>query len=286
MSKAAQLNSEGIKLFEQGDFEGARAKFEEAVKLEPDNPEFHGNLGEVYEHLSLWDKALEEFLKVIELNPEDMGAHEELAQIYLEKEIFYKALFHLKYILRNAPDIASENEIPAQIEYVERVMNAKLESTDVEDTKEAHCEFADKCLENGLTLIAIDEYKKALEYDPDYIPAHLGLSKAYFNKYLDKEAEQEIKKAIELNPDNPELHKELGEIYFENEKFENALSEFKLAEKLGLIDDIEVIEFLGDVYMKLNDKQKAREYYKKCEELDPDYFEEYEVNKKLKELED
>lgn len=56
----------------QGDLAGARAAFEEAVRLAPERPDSHNNLGSVYYELGLYDLAEASFRRALDIAP-DLG---------------------------------------------------------------------------------------------------------------------------------------------------------------------------------------------------------------------
>jgi Tfp pilus assembly protein PilF len=67
---------------DQGDKEGAVAKLEEAVALDPDFALGHGMLAKLYADLAVADKAIAHALKVAELEPDDAFSFTALSVIY------------------------------------------------------------------------------------------------------------------------------------------------------------------------------------------------------------
>jgi tetratricopeptide (TPR) repeat protein len=59
----------GKSRYDAGDFSGARAKFEEAIAMEPANPRWHYNLGLAYRQLNNFPAAQQSFLKSLALDP-------------------------------------------------------------------------------------------------------------------------------------------------------------------------------------------------------------------------
>jgi tetratricopeptide (TPR) repeat protein len=76
-----------------------------------------------------------------------------------------------------------------------------------------------------------------------------------------------IKKALVLDPDNGAYVDSLGWLYFKKGKFPEALTELNRA--VALIDDPVIFDHLGDVYLKLNLPQKARQSFESSLKLDP-----------------
>ena len=77
---------------------------------------------------------------------------------------------------------------------------------------------------------AIEEFKKAIKIDPDYAKARYNLGKAYFRKGLYYNAIKEYRKAIESKPDYANAHYDLGFAYLaskEKKAYDLAEHEFK-----------------------------------------------------------
>lgn len=66
---AATANEEGIKLFYARQWEAARVKFEEAIKVQPTLAEAHYNLGLVYDALRNDKEARKHFVEAANLAP-------------------------------------------------------------------------------------------------------------------------------------------------------------------------------------------------------------------------
>jgi Flp pilus assembly protein TadD len=66
---AAVANAEGIALYEAGQWEAAKAKFEEAIQAQPTLAEAHYNLGLVYEALRDERTARKHFVEAANLAP-------------------------------------------------------------------------------------------------------------------------------------------------------------------------------------------------------------------------
>lgn len=67
--RALAIYEEGKKLYDAGDFPGARSKFNDAIKVEPTNARWHYNLGLAHRQLENLHAARESLLKARELDP-------------------------------------------------------------------------------------------------------------------------------------------------------------------------------------------------------------------------
>lgn len=79
------LYRSGIGKYGRQDFAGARADFEQALRLDPDFGDAHHSLAHVLEKLGDLDGALAAARRAAELNPEEVLAHTTLSVIYMRK---------------------------------------------------------------------------------------------------------------------------------------------------------------------------------------------------------
>jgi tetratricopeptide (TPR) repeat protein len=74
---------EGQKLYEKGLLEKAKAKYEQAAKIDPNNWEIQIALGQVYESLGDLDQASKEYKRVLDLG--EARAFNNLGRVYISK---------------------------------------------------------------------------------------------------------------------------------------------------------------------------------------------------------
>ncbi len=67
--------------------------------------------------------------------------------------------------------------------------------------------------EQGQASQAIEEYKKALELDPNNSMIFSEMAESYMRNNRVREAVDTAEKAVRANPDNVEAHKLLSQIY-------------------------------------------------------------------------
>jgi len=117
---------------------------------------------------------------------------------------------------------------------------------------------------------AIEEYKKILVQDENFILAHYDLAAAYRDLGMEKKAIQEYEKTIELQPNFPEGLSNLGGHYFRSGKIEEAKFLFKKAVKV-YPNFIQALSNLGAVLNKLGQPEEAIPYLKKTLALNPEF---------------
>ena len=113
--------------------------------------------------------------------------------------------------------------------------------------------------------LAINAYKRALEFDPDCAAVYHSLGFAYYKEGEFDLAQEALQKAIELNPQNANYHYVLGQLledWTELEgAWEQATHEFTRAIELDS-SYIEAWYNRGLLYEKLGDLEKACEDFK------------------------
>src|SRR5215467_5968053 len=134
--------------------------------------------------------------------------------------------------------------------------------------------------DQGQSGQAIDEFKKALELDPNNSLIYSEMAESYLRNNRAREAVDNASKAIQLDRDNIEAHKLLSTIYLQMisranaqqpptmETINNAVHEF---EEIVRIDPTERQSFLmlGRLYQIKGDRDKATEIYKQFLGIEP-----------------
>lgn len=122
---------------------------------------------------------------------------------------------------------------------------------------------------------AIEQFKKALEKDPNqaFVWANLGDTYAK-NKQLN-EAIDAFRKAIELKPDEAAFHQNLGLLYARAQKPKEAEEEFKKAEAINPTTAAQNYFNLGAVLANSGKTEEAVKAFENAVRVDPNYAEAY-----------
>src|SRR5262249_4744173 len=134
--------------------------------------------------------------------------------------------------------------------------------------------------DQGQASQAIDEYKKALEIDPNNSLIYSEMAESYLRNNRLRESTDSATKAVQLDRDNIEAHKLLSTIYLQvisranaqqppsAETINNAIHEF---EEILRIDSSERQPFvmLGRLYQIKGDRDKATQIYKQLLGVEP-----------------
>lgn len=294
---------EGISLYEEGKVKEAVAKFKKAVEEDPESPIAYGNLGKLYRQEGKIDSAIKNFRQTLELDPTDVDAQFELGELLVEKEMYFDAVSHFATLRDAIEDEENVASINARIENILERGRIKLESGRLGEDMEELIEYGLYCLEQGMPNIAIDVFEKAAgilskaeesgENNNTMAQVLYGIGRAYYNKSEDDKAIKYLEKAIALNITIPEPFIELSDILLEKSVAEKrgegfATKELDESEKYlmaaiekGIPGNAEIYDRLGDIASIRGDAAKARQYYEKCIEIEPEYASDYGIYEKL-----
>jgi tetratricopeptide (TPR) repeat protein len=134
--------------------------------------------------------------------------------------------------------------------------------------------------DQGQASQAIDEYKKALELDPNNSSIYSEMAESYLRNSRLRDATETAQKAVQLDRENIEAHKLLSTIYLQTisranaqqppstETINSAIHEF---EEIVRIDPTERQSFLmlGELYKIKGERDKAAQIYKQFLGIEP-----------------
>ena len=141
--------------------------------------------------------------------------------------------------------------------------------------------YENQAVANGrqdLATQAIEQYKLALEADPDSQTLEDGIANLYFRLGRIREAVSAAQEQIEKHPDDVEAHTLLGHVYLRSlgdgqnpqsgEMLQAAIKEYETIAKLKP-DDVETHLLLGQLYGLAHDSTKAEAQFKAAQKIDP-----------------
>jgi tetratricopeptide (TPR) repeat protein len=165
----------------------AAAQFRASTQLDPTYPEPYKALGDLFltAPRRLFDQALEAYTKALEIRPFYADAYVGLGDAKAAKSDVDGAVAAYQKAL-------SFNPINAKV----HVSLGKLYYS-----------------EKGLYYESVQAYKKAIDLDPGYLEAHLGLAEVYEDKGLYQEAIGEYKKVVEADAKNTGALYSLAVVY-------------------------------------------------------------------------
>ncbi|HUD23047.1 MAG TPA: tetratricopeptide repeat protein [Acidobacteriaceae bacterium] len=126
---------------------------------------------------------------------------------------------------------------------------------------------------------AVEEYKLALDADPDSIMLQDGLADLYFRIGRIKDAVSAAQDQVKKNPNDVEAHTLLGQVYLRtlgdmqgaqaSEMLQLAITEYETIARLKP-NDLETTLLLGQLYALNNDHAKAEAQFKAAQKIDVD----------------
>ncbi|MEJ2193362.1 MAG: tetratricopeptide repeat protein [Ignavibacteriaceae bacterium] len=283
---ANKFNS-GVNLFQRGNktdnedsskifYDKSIEAFNQATMLEPDSADNYKNLAFVYMSSGRNEEAIEPLEKLVQLNKE-LDGYKYLGEIYFSLGTQKKSSFQMSGNTQDSIDAMMEfNKSIAVLEEgsklypddgdILRTLSAAYIEVGEEDIALSSLKsLVDREPENkiyrynyGVLLLqtqdypaAAEQFKKALDIDPEYENAIYNLGVTYINwgkqlKQLEEETEQYSDEDVE--------------------KFKNALP---YMEKITTQepDNAQMWELLGQVYSILGMQQEAMDAFKKADQL-------------------
>ena len=141
--------------------------------------------------------------------------------------------------------------------------------------------YEDQAVANGrqdLATQAIEQYKLALEADPDSVTLEDGLANLYFRLGRIREAVSAAQEQVTKHPNDVDAHTLLGHVYLRSlgdgqnpqsgEMLQAAIKEYETIAKLKP-NDVETHLLLGQLYGLAHDSAKAETEFKEAQKIDP-----------------
>ncbi|WP_318663172.1 tetratricopeptide repeat protein [Treponema sp.] len=290
-------------------YENSIEVLKEALKLNQKVDQVNYNLGFTYKFMEKYDEAVDCFESVIQANPTDVLAYNHLGTIYQKRgenqkaiQTFLKALKvdrnHPILHLNLAKSYEQENQIANAVAEYEAALRSKPGWKDaisdysklllsLNKTKEAK-ELVTQALSvdpqnvsmhstmGKIYLLQSDyenstgEYKKALAIDPNYKSALIGISEALEDNGNAVQAIEYIEKVEKANPDDSKILKRSASVNLSANRVSTASVKIKTLLNKNK-DDVEALDLAGQFFIVKNEDAKASNFYKKIQELNPQY---------------
>jgi tetratricopeptide (TPR) repeat protein len=312
MEAFEELLEQGETLAEEGLLADALSRFEQALTLEPENPEVLEAIGRAFLALDRTEEAEASFLDALELDPGWVAPRMGLATLAMRNDEPFRVIHHLErataldpeypdafvelgryYGFMGEPGLARatfERWTRQHPEDADMLINAGLTAFDAADYAQALA-FFESALEsarddqqkngartfraNSLDMLgrypeAVADYKRVIEYAPDWWEAHANLGICHARNGHSEEAERAFRRGLEDCPGSPEIRDELAaHLLAQNKNLKEALSLAEEAVALGQ-DEIRHLYTLGEVRLSLGDEEGSAEAYRTVLSLDPE----------------
>lgn len=260
-----------------GENELAIEEYKKALNIDYKNIVLHVALAVTYLKANNVPKAFDELKIASKIDPEAAEPHAILALLYFSQNKTALAQAEYELALRSASLLEPKNidiykslgALYLQEKKFKEAQNTYRLVLDLApQDSEAHFYLANTYDELKNRSKAVEELKKALQFQPDYPEAlnYLGYIYVEENIRLD-EAQALIQKALLFEPDNGAYIDSLGWLYFKQGKLQEAI--ISLEKAASLLQDPVIYDHLGDAYFESADLEKARMSWEKSIALDP-----------------
>ncbi len=283
----------GMNFMDKEDFEKAINKFSKVIEIEPTSYVAYYNRGNAKRELYKYQEAINDYTKAIQINPEYFRAYCNRGNLKDILEDHHGAVDDFTKALKISPgDSASYlNRARAylklrQYEIAVYDYNKVLdEDLDYQlaywDYVSAYVDRGKARLQNlGDSKIAIDDFNKAIEIDPNCLHAYLHRSRSYREQEKYEEAISDLNKSLELYtefgdlerdpdlPTNSDIYWERGILKDSKGAWEEAIEDFELALQLNPNNPY-ILNSLGVAKMHQGDYEGAIKCYSKALDIKP-----------------
>lgn len=204
-SRALELIVQGNALEDEGQFQQALLRYEEAISLAPKLARAHLNQGNALLASGSVAAALAAFEAALLHDPGYAAAHFNLGNAHARLGRMEAALRAYRKALELQPDFVNAevalgtvlddlHEFGAAVESYRRVLAIRPEYAEV------HCNLGNSLRELGLFEEAIDSYRRSLAINPFYEEGHNNLGTVLKDIGRPEEAQTCYRRALELDP--------------------------------------------------------------------------------------
>lgn len=293
---------------QQGDMPTAIRFFLQALQFSPADAVLHNNLGNAYKNNQQQDFALVHYQKAIELQPHYAQAQNNLAGIYALQGLYPQALQHYRLAVHAEPDFAAAHFNLGLLLMSHRKLNAaytQFKNVLIlnPDHMEAQFYIGVLDLEANRLPAAEQAFQAVLLRDGHHLQALTNLGVIALKNQQKQQAIDYFSKVIALDNDHHEARHNLAATFIHHDRFENALMHYDILLKkepnnseylynsgvaqmaLGHLNEainhfeqlihldehhFSALNNLAAIYIRLEDRVKARELLKRAIAANPD----------------
>ncbi len=259
------------------------ALWTDTIEKNPNSNEAYNNRGDYYNSAGVLDKAFEDFTSSTKVNPKQPNAFNNLAVIWFKRNELDKALVENQKALDLDPGYAQATSNRGILYFNKGLMDSakfyyRKALTLLPNYAFTICNLGSVYLKEEKPDSAIMYYKQALEIQPQYYDASKYLGLAYLKKEAYDDAELAMYNANKMIKNSDALqilsseYLVLGSRAFQSDQKEKAILLCEIAIK-AYPQNAEAYYNLGGYYMTLQNLEKAREYWRKALQINPNYKE-------------
>ncbi len=252
-----------ITLADKGQLSKSKAAFNQAIKAQPNNAAYYGDLGKMLLNHNDFDGAEIAYRQAIRLSPNWEGFYKSLGTVLVKKNDFDSANIVYNQAKILAPNDAELHCFMGDVLVKQNKLDLAeayyIQAIKLDPSKAYYYRSLGDCLDKRNELdLAVQNYQKAVKLAPSiaYFYIRLGSTLAKQNKLDD--AVIACKKAIEIDKGNPNFYRILGNIQLQRGDVDEAFGSYQRAIKLKPNLMISIFNLLSDiVQVKVTDNQKS-----------------------------
>lgn len=235
--EALQAFEEGLEYFDEGNSRKARAKFDEALEYDPDFVSAQMYRSYTANSAKDWATNRDKFMAM-----RDKANDAEVMMI-------------------DMTEAGMKSDLEKELEISKKMVEKYPKSARAMDNLAVYYN------NNDQEEKAREHWKKALELNPEFVPAMRSLGSSYlFDSPRDKEqAKKYFEMLVETAPNSPSSHILMGDYYRDQDKLDQALSSYEKAASLDPEDDVALAKS-GHANSILGNYEEARKNFKEARE--------------------
>lgn len=247
----------GIDYFDQEEFQKSIVEWKKALEYIPMDAEVHNFLGIAYHRVGHLDSSIAEYKKAVALDPNYHQAVNNTGYIYFLRGEYQTALQYFDRALNINP---SYQQAILNRQKCKEIMDGRL--------KIAAFELFENANAMDSLELKIQNYRKALEIDSNYVDAWNNLGVAYhYYGYIDS-AVYCLKRGLSINPEHPQVNNNIAFLLDGSGDFEAAVYYYQKA-ILAKPDYLVALVNLGDTYHSMKDYDSAQTMWEAALKLNP-----------------
>ena len=226
----------------EGRVDDAIQRFQTVIALQPEFIAALVNLGNIYLELNRLDDAKNSFASALQKQTNNAAAHYGLGQVALSRRSYPEAVEHFEKVLALAPDAnrihyalamayrGLRNSEKAKFHLAQQGTVGVRVADPLTDRLQTLVQGARVHLVRGKTALeakryqeAAAEFRKAIEAEPNSVPAHINLGAALTQLGDPKGAAELFQKALLIDPNNVNAHFNLAVLLMGDKQHQQAI---------------------------------------------------------------
>ena len=277
--KNKELYMEGVKYYQNNNFDKALKIFEELIEKDPNSSDPYANIAVIKKIKKDFESSFKYLNKALALAPKNSQYHANMGNLFRDAGNFKNAIKAYQNAIKlNPKDAMNYNNLG--IAY-EKAGNDEYAILAYKQAVKQDGKFSKAINNIGVILYKQKKYQEAA----DVFAVALNVDENYYDVYSNRgaclnklkkytEAISDLKKAIKHNPKNAGPYTNLGNVYYKQDRYKEAIKEHEKSIKLDP-NGSNAHSNVANSYKQLGYTDKAIASYKKAIELDPKFINAY-----------